>query len=80
MCEINNLSYDKLVTELEQKHKTMTSEKDLELARLNDKVKQKDLELTRLREEDTQRTSMLQTALQSYMGKSPFKAAVGEFS
>ena len=71
MCNVLNLFF----TELETKHKTMCSEKDIELAKLSERLKSREAEIAHMRQDDAQRSSMLQTAIQSYVSRSPFTAS-----
>ena len=49
-------------------------DRDREVARLTERLQQKEAEIKQMKDEDLQRASMLQTAIQSYMTRSPFSA------
>lgn len=44
-------------------------EKDKEIVLLQEKLKGRELELTRIKEEESQRTTMLQTAIMNYCSR-----------
>jgi hypothetical protein len=54
------------------KHRSVLEDRDRELQRLADVVKQRDVEIRTMKDADAQRTSVLQSAIQNYCSRSPF--------
>lgn len=55
------------------RHRQAMEEKDRELIAAQEKLRARDLELQRVREEEVQRAQMLQSAIMSYVSRSPSK-------
>ncbi len=47
--------------------------KDAEISVLQEKLRMREAEISSMREEDAQRTNLLQSAVQSYVTRSPYK-------
>lgn len=54
------------------KHRSALEDRDRELQRLTDVVKQRDAEIRTMKEADAHRTSVLHSAIQTYCSRSPF--------
>lgn len=65
---------EKELAELSTKYRSTVDSKDQEIQTLQDKLKMRDTEIRQMRDADTQRSSMLQTAVQSYINRSPYIA------
>ncbi|XP_013399235.1 leucine-rich repeat-containing protein 45 isoform X1 [Lingula anatina] len=61
------------ISEQTGKHRELIHDKEREIESLQEKVREKDKELIRMREEDAQRSSMLQSAIMTYVARSPHK-------
>lgn len=55
------------------RHRQAMEEKDRELISVQEKLRARELEIQRSREEETQRAQMLQSAIMSYVSRSPVK-------
>jgi len=56
------------------KHRIAVEEHGVTVERLNETVKQRDVEIRAMREADVQRTAVLQSAVQTYVARSPYTA------
>ena len=53
------------------RHRQAMEEKDRELIAVQEKLRAREMEIQRAREEEAQRAQMLQTAIMSYVSRSP---------
>ena len=53
------------------RHRQAMEEKDRELISVQEKLRAREMEIQRAREEEAQRAQMLQTAIMSYVSRSP---------
>jgi hypothetical protein len=58
------------------RHRNALEERDRELHHLSDMLKQRETELRLMRDADTQRALVLQSAVQTYVSRSPFTATI----
>ncbi len=75
----NHLKCDELLImnslcfpDLDSKLKHTTGGKDLEIAQLTERLKVREAEISHMRDEDAQRANILQSAIQTYVTKSPY--------
>ncbi|KAI0212767.1 Leucine-rich repeat-containing protein 45 [Lamellibrachia satsuma] len=70
--------YDKLaqkeaeLAELQRKHQLAVEDREREVSRLMERLHQRETEIKQMKDDDLQRTNMLQTAIQTYMTRSPY--------
>ena len=50
----------------------MRNEKESEIIKLQERLRQREGEISAMKEEDAQRASMLQSAIHSYVSRSPY--------
>ena len=60
------------VSELSATHRKMNDEKSLEITRLTDTLRQRDMEIKQMRDDDAQRATILTSAIQTYVTRSPY--------